>query len=271
MMRRRTLLSAAALGVAAVVYPARAAATVSPALFVAAHPDDETLAMSTAIAEHVAAGQEVHCLLLTDGEGSGALATLNGTATNSWWGVPHVPAAEGYSPLTPATLAAARIAEARTALACLSAGLSGSLTLHQAGLPDGGVTSVAAQAAILAVADAIAPGGPVRLKGHSPTVDNHSDHVAAGQALKALKLADPARFGDLRHYILPTYWADSRLSLVTESWDAPTNAAISSRVRNAIRSYGAWAPQQGAYAIGYHSVASMLDQLAANPRCLVHP
>lgn len=270
-MRRRTLLSAAALGVAAALYPARtAAATVSPALFVAAHPDDETLAMSTAIAEHVAADQEVHCLLLTDGEGSGALATLNGSSTSSWWGVPHVPAAEGYSPLTPATLAAARIAEARAALACLSAGLPGSLTLHQAGLPDGGVSSAAAQAAILAVADTIAPAGPVRLKGHSPTVDNHGDHVAAGQALKALKLDDPVRFGDVRHYILPTYWGDSRLSLVTESWDAPTDAGISARVRNAIRSYGAWAPQAGSYAIGYHSVASMLDQLAATPKSMQH-
>jgi LmbE family N-acetylglucosaminyl deacetylase len=269
-MRRRTLLSAAALGVAAALYPGRASAVASPALFVAAHPDDETLAMSTAIAEHVAAGQEVHCLLLTDGEASGALDILNGTALSGWWGNLHVPAAEGYSPLTSATLAAARIAEARTALACLSAGLPGSLTLHQAGLPDGGVTSTTAQAAILAVADTIAPGGPVRLKGHSPIVDNHTDHVAAGNALKALKLDDPVRFGDVRHYILPTYWSDSRLSLVVESWDAPTNASIAARVRAAIRSYGAWSPTLGAYAIGYHSVAGMLDQLAATPKCLQH-
>lgn len=269
-MRRRTLLSAAALGLAAVAFPARAAALTSPALFVAAHPDDETLAMSTAIAEHVAAGQEVHVLLLTDGELSGVRDILNGAALNAWWGTLHDPAAEGYSPLTPSTLAAARVVEARTALACLSAGLPGSLTLHQAGLPDGGVTAVAAQAAILAVADTIAPGGPVRLKGHSPIVDSHSDHVAAGQALKALKLDDPVRFGDVRHYILPTYWSDSRLSLVVESSDLPTDAGIRARVRAAVRSYGAWSPTLGSFAIGYHSVASQLDQLAANPKCLQH-
>ncbi|WP_196279342.1 PIG-L deacetylase family protein [Catellatospora vulcania] len=271
-MRRRTLLSAAALGVAAAAYPAaRAVAATAPALFVAAHPDDETLAMSTAIAEHVAAGQDVHVLLLTDGEGSGTINVINGTTTSPWWGNRHVPTAEGYAPLTATTLAAARVIEAQTALRCLAAGLPGTLTVHRASLPDGAVTSATAQAAIVAVADQIAPGGVVRLKGHSPTVDNHADHLAAGQAMVALATSNPARFSDRRHYILPMYWTDSRLSLVTESWDGPTDAGIAARVRAAVRSYGAWSPAQGSYAIGYHSVATMLDQLMSTPKCLQHP
>ncbi|GAA1389533.1 PIG-L deacetylase family protein [Catellatospora chokoriensis] len=271
-MRRRTLLAGAAIGVAAVTYPAaRADAATAPALFVAAHPDDETLAMSTAIAEHVAAGQAVHVLLLTDGEGSGTVKILNGTTVSPWWGNRHVPAAEGYAPFTPATLGAARVIEAETALRSLSAGLPGTLTVHRAGLPDGQVTSAAAQAAIVAVADQIAPGGTVRVKGHSPLVDNHPDHLAAGQAIVALATANPTRFADRRHYILPMYWTDARLSQVTESWDNPTDAAIAARVRAAVRSYGAWSPSLGAYAIGYHSVASMLDQLMATPKCLMHP
>lgn len=173
---------------------------------------------------------------------------------------------------SPATLSAARVTEAQTALKCLAAGLSGTLTVHRASLPDGAVTSATAQAAIVAVAvaDEINPGGVVRLKGHSPTVDNHADHIAAGQAMVALANSNPARFGDRRHYILPMYWTDSRLSLVTESWDGPTDAAIASRVRAAVRSYGAWSPSQGSYAIGYHSVATMLDQLIATPKCLQH-
>lgn len=272
-MKLRSLVFAAILGLSTVVLPGTAHATpVPPALFVAAHPDDETLGMGVSIAEAVAAGQEVHVLLMTDGEGSGALAVLNGTAVASWWGVAHNPAAEGYSPLTPETMAAARVAEAQTALRSLAAGLPGTLTLHQAHLPDGGVTAVAAQDAILAVADAVAPGGPVRLKGHTQVVDNHSDHLAVGTALESLKTADPARFSDVRHYVMTPYWGDSRLSLVSEFWDLPADAGITSRAKNACSAYGAWAPASGSYAIGYHSVYStFFAPLLANTRSMVHP
>ncbi len=49
-----------------------------PALFVAAHPDDELLAMGVAVAEHVAAGRETHVLLLTDGGITSARDAING-------------------------------------------------------------------------------------------------------------------------------------------------------------------------------------------------
>lgn len=270
-MQRRTFLTAVALGAAAVALPGRASAVVtSSALFVAAHPDDEILAMSTALAEHLQAGQDVHVLWMTDGEATGVINPLNGVGTNAWWGVQHVPAAEGYATLTSTDIAAARIAESTTAVRCLSAGLPGTLTLHRAQLPDGGVTAAVAQAAILAVADVIAPGAPVRLKGHSQIVDNHPDHLAVGQALVALSNADPARFGDRRHYILPGYWSDSRLSQVAEAWDTPADSGITARVRNAIRAYGAWSPAAGSYAIGYHSTAAWFDQLDATPKCMFH-
>lgn len=243
----------------------------TPALFVAAHPDDETLMAGVAIAEHVAAGQDVHVLWLTRGTASGARATLNGDGVSSWWGVQHDPAAEGYSPLTPEEFGAARVREGTAAVRCLAAGLPGTVTIHEAGLQDGQVTQAAAYNAILTVADEIAPGGPVRIKTHSHVVDDHADHRAAGAAARQLAAADPGRFGDRRHYVLPPYWSDSRLSQVTESWDLPTDTGISRRVRNAIRAYGAWQPQSGAYAIGWHSVPDMLTTLDANPRCMQHP
>lgn len=269
----RSLLTAAMLMAAVAVLPGPAAATPVPSvLFAAAHPDDETIGMGTSIAEAVAAGQDVHVVLMTDGEGSGALDIINGTAVSPWWGIAHTPAAEGYAPLTAQTMAAARVQETRTALRAMASGLPGTLTLHQAHLPDGGVTTEAAQAAILAVADAIAPGGPVRLKGHSHVVDNHSDHLAVGAALRALKAADPVRFGDVRHYVMTPYWGDSRLSLVAEFWDNPTDAGITARAVNACRSYGAWDPEAGKYAIGYHSVyQAFFAPLLATPRSMVHP
>lgn len=270
--RRALLTAATAVGVAAVLPRQAAAATLAPALFVVAHPDDEVLAGGVAIAEHVAAGQDVHVLWLSDGEESGALSVLNGVGVAPWWGVAHVPAAEGYVPLTKATMAAARIAEAQTAVRCLSAGLSGTVTTHRAGLPDGGVTVADAQAAILSVADLIAPSAPVRIKTHTHVVDNHADHRNAGLAARALKTLDPARFADLRHYIEPPYWADPRLSQVAESWDTPGSAEITARVVNACRSFGAWGPDDDKYGIGYHSVyPTHFAPLLAAPRCLVHP
>lgn len=272
MIKIRALLLATTMIVVAFLFPGTAVAALPPALFVLAHQDDEVLATGVPIVEHLAAGQDVHVLFLTQGEASGVLASLNGTSTSPWWVVPHDPVAEGYTPLGPTDLVIARAEEAQTALAALASGLPGTLTIHQASLPDGGVTVTAAQAEILAVADVIAPGGPVRLKTHTHVVDGHPDHLVAGQAARALRAADPGRFSDLRHYVEPPYWSSPLLSQVTESWDTPSNAAVSARVVNGCRSYGAWAPGSGAYAIGYHSVyATHFAPLLASPKAMVHP
>ncbi len=244
-----------------------------PALFVAAHPDDETLAMGVAVAEHVAAGRDVHVLWLTDGGNTSARTAINGGATSAWWGVPHLPEAEGYTPLDLAGVAAARVRESGNAVRCLAS--PGTLTTHRAGYVSESMTQTftqaEAQAAIVAVCDVIAPGGAVQLKGHTWLVDNHPDHLAVGGAIKALAAADPARFANPRFYVLSTYFADPRLSQVADQFDLPTDAGITARVRNACRAYGAWAPAQGLYAVGYHSVAGLFDTLVTTPRSLVHP
>lgn len=246
----------------------------SSALFIAAHPDDETLAMGVAIVEHVAAGQDVHLLWLTRGTASSVLAELNGTSTNPdpWWGLEHVPADEGYTPLTAEQLGQARIAEATTAARCLASGLPGTLALHEAGLVDGSVTQADAYDAILAVCDTIAPGAQVRLKAHTwvPQLDNHKDHIAAGAAVKQLGDEQPNRFADRRYYLLPAYWTDPDLSLVTEVWDLPSDAGIAARAVNACRAYGAWAPEVGRFAVGHHSTFGYFSTVMAGPRCLFH-
>ena len=244
-----------------------------PCLFVAAHPDDELLAMSVPLVEHLAGGYDVHVLWLSRGTGSGVLDVLNGDAPNPspWWGLPHSPLAEGYQPLTADTMGEARLLEAHAAVRVLAAGLPGSLSVHCADLPDGKVSQAAAVAAIRAVADQVAPGGPVRLKTHSWLVENHSDHLAAGKAARQLKVDEPARFGDVRYYVESPCWSDSRLSQVSEGFDGPATAELAARVRNAVRQYAVWAPDAGRFAIGYHSVASMLDPLAATPKSMVHP
>lgn len=263
MLSRRSLLALAAattVGVPRLV----SGTTPPPALFIAAHPDDETLAMGVAIAEHAALGQDVHVLWLTRGQASGAISKINGTVTSSWWGVPHDPAVEGYAPLSAAEFGAARIAEATNAVNCL-----GDITVHEGGLADGQLTQADAEAAIVAVADQIAPGGAVRLKTHSHTVDDHSDHLATGNAVLALGDAEPARFDDRRYYVLSWYWDDPRLSQVSQTWDYPGSPEVAARAVNACRCYGAWSPPH-TYAIGHHSVPGLWPPLMAQPKCMVH-
>jgi LmbE family N-acetylglucosaminyl deacetylase len=266
---RRTLLMgtvAAGLSIPPLVRSRQALAAVAntPALFVAAHPDDEILAMGVALAEHIAAGQDIHLLWLTRGEASGARGRINGEISGGWWKVAHNPAAEGYEPLTPSQFGAARLAEAVNAVRSL-----GAVKIHEAGLPDGGVTQASAEQAIRAVAAQINPGGAVRLKTHTHTVDNHADHLAVGRAVLSLGNSDPAKFGDRRYYLLPWYWSDTRLSKVTESWDNPGSTTISNRVINACRAYGAWSPPN-TYAIGQHSVPDLFATIMARPRCMFH-
>lgn len=269
--RRPVLKAAAAIPAALTLTAGRGAMTapLPPALFVAAHPDDELLAMGVALAEHVAFGRDVHVLWLTDGGTTSARDALNGSSTSSWWGMLHHPAAEGYATLSEQDVADARIRESDNAVRLLAT--PGSVTVHRAHLPDGVYSQSDAQAAIVAVADLIAPGAAVHIKTHSHLVDNHPDHLAAGNAAKALNAADPTRYPAVRYYVLSTYWADARLSQVADSYDLPTDAGITQRVRNACRAYGAWAPQQGLFAVGMHSVSGLFAALDANPRSLVHP
>jgi LmbE family N-acetylglucosaminyl deacetylase len=262
---RRAFLAGTLATGAALTIPTTASAAAPVALFVAAHPDDETLSMGVTIAEHVAAGVDTHVLLLTRGQASSARAAINGDYVSSWWRVRHTPAAEGYAALSADQFGAARIGEAHRALACL-----GAVTVHEANLPDGGLTQWSAIDAIRGVADLIAPTGRVYLKTHSAKVENHPDHIAAGNAVGWLaRYGDPARFPSPRYYILPAYWADPRLVNVTEWWDQPTNTGIRDRAINACRAYSAWAPPTS-YAVGYHSTATLFTKVAAAPKCLTH-
>jgi LmbE family N-acetylglucosaminyl deacetylase len=280
MPSRRTLLAAAAVLVESAVVTQSACSsgqsvtvsgwrelTPSPArgrpwILVVPHPDDETLGGGVLVAEHVAAGRDVHILLLTRGMGSGARAQINGQQTSRWWGVTHNPAAEGYAALTPDAFGAARFDELSTAVGCL-----GGARVHEVGLTDGSVTVAQAKAAISALVNGI--GRDTGVYAPSWAVDDNPDHLAAGQALKELAAEQPTVYSDVSWYVLPEYWQDKRLSQVKWSWVEPTGPEISNRARNACRAYAAWHPPKS-YAIGYHSVDYMFAKIDTSPRSMLH-
>lgn len=224
----------------------------SPVIFVAAHPDDETLAMSVPIAEH--AGQDVHVLILTSGGASNAINLVNDELAPQ-------------APLTTEQFMAAREAEAERAVNAL--GCPYLVKVHFAHLEDGQVTVASAKQAILALADQLST-GPVRLKGHSyiSAVEPHADHRAVGNAILELGTEQPARFGDRRYYVLPHSWGYTG-TLPGKAWDYPANADITTKVHLAADAYCLWSPPYS-YSIGCLSVPGLFATLEATPKALLH-
>jgi LmbE family N-acetylglucosaminyl deacetylase len=242
-------------------------------VFVGAHPDDETLAMGVAIAEHARGGDDIHVAWMTTGTGSVMRAVLNGEAdpVDYWGGVPHDPAAEGYEPLTVEAFGEARLRESTNAVRLLVTGYPGRLTIHGAlGSVDGSVTVEEAEAAIGDLCARI--GGGVRLATHTylEQVEEHPDHCAIGEAARRLREQAPQLVKDVRHFILPHRWVDLDPPPTEITWLEPGDQGVLARITNACRAFGAWSPTLGSYAIGYHSVEPLFQELLAKPRSAYH-
>lgn len=270
--------------------------------FYAPHPDDETLSMGLAMLHYIANGFEVHLVSMCDGSADGVANTLNGSAN----GTPivcstpadhpyiHNPDREGYpgGPLTAATVGAARILEARSALGAmamvppLTPGVTGTVFHHLGNLPafygNPGSTSSTAPPTPEGVASAksvmlpFITDYPNSFHYTMSPADHHPDHAVCGMALREIKAENPTLFGAPRFFVSRLYWASSQpdgkyqQDLLDEA--AGTLAwftAYGSRyndycawLRNQVqKAYRHWNPAAGAYGIGYHQVTS---QFVAN-------
>lgn len=254
-----------------------------PVIFCVPHPDDETLGAGVPIAEHVAGGRDVHVLLMTRGTSSAAIDKVNGLAFSPWWGVPHNPTVEGYQPLTADALGHSRVREIRDALGCLGVSadrLHFARDLLGSEPVDTQITVAQAKTAIKALHQQVMASNPdsgnCGLWTPTHVVDNNSDHLNIGKASLQLGAEDPVVWADRRYWVIPPYWSDTRLNQVPgRMWDTPTDVQITNRVRNACRVYASWAPGEGRYAFGYHSVAGMFAAMDGTtstngPKSLIH-
>jgi LmbE family N-acetylglucosaminyl deacetylase len=224
------------------------------------------LGFSVQLWRHVAAGREVHLLALTRGTATRVRGELNGEVVPSWWNIRHDPTLEGYAPLDRAAVGRARMRE--QAAACAAVGI-GADRIHDAELQDGAVTTAQVKATIVALADELDP--DTGLWAPSYLVDNHPDHLAAGQAVRALGREQPTRFWDRRYIVLRRYWTDPRLAQVPgEVYATPATSEERRRTINAARCYGAWQPRSGAFAVGHHSTPTLFDAALRDPKALVH-
>lgn len=300
--RRTVLRIGAATAAATVIAPEafagfrtpeayRRATGATPRLFFyAPHPDDETLSMGLAMVYYLASGCDVHLVSMNNGGALGVANTLNGLSacsTPSDHPYTHSPEREGYPPLTVASVAAARILEARAAFGAMAMippttpGVLGSVTHHIADLPDmygcgcssstGPVTPegiAAAKAAILPFVTDY----PNSFHYTMSESDHHPDHAACGHALREIKAENPTLLGSPRFFVSRLYWAVNNVyppevlaaangTLAWFAYSGTRKAEYDAWLRTqVIKPYRAWNPAGGAYGLGYHQVASQFEK-----------
>lgn len=240
-------------------------ATGRDVLFVSGHADDERLMKGWALAHHVLAGRTVHQELATDGSTTAALGMINGETASGWWGGYHYPEREGYELLTPQDIADARDLE------YISSG-------HQFGIPPerihlnkeyrGSTINVDEATALLLRRRETAPDAGIYTH-HWDDIDD--THAALGEALLELHLNSPSDWWDVRWMVRPEQVGEIAGAM---QYGIPGQYADAARLlmTKGARCYSAWAPRQGRYAVGYHSVGlSLFSKILERPNYFVKP
>ncbi|MFO0761415.1 MAG: PIG-L family deacetylase [Byssovorax sp.] len=220
-----------------------------PAVFIAPHPDDESIGMAGAILAARAKGRPVFIELMTHGEASGARRKLDDGAGDRW----H-PGLHEY-PLSRVEFGEARVRELIDAAARLD--VTG-VVIND--FPNGGLVDTDVLGRIdvwlarglpgLSLAGTAGPQDP-----ESPGGKPHPDHVAVWDALVA------SGADDVRGYLIYDHLAHGGHPSASVSI-----APFCAQKAAALDAYGVWEPERGRYAIGFHSVRSLIH--AAQKDCV---
>lgn len=234
--------------------PVPAAPTGRPVIFYTPHQDDETLFMGQAIAHHALAGRDVHVVLASDGSTSRMRDALNGLEVNGWWGGSHYPAREFYSLLSQTDFGEARDRE--LVAACGQLGAQPGNVHLEVGTRGSSISVPEADALIRRYDDLYPDAGHYTMHWD----DTDPTHSALGTALRQMALSEPGKFNDCRWMVRTDQIASS--GSVPYALPSATAASIKQMARRAGWCYRSWAPQQGMFAIGYHSVGpSYFDEV----------
>lgn len=225
-----------------------------PVIFYSPHQDDETLFMGQVISRHALAGREVHVVLGSRGASSQVRETLKGLQSNGWWAGSHYPRREQIPDLSADDFAAARDRE--FIAACGQLGVQPENIHLELDTRQDGLTVPDAEALIRRYDDLYPTAGHYTMwwGDHEPV------HNALGTALRNLALADSGKFNDCR-WLLRT---DQIGAPGGVKYPLPADKAgdIQQMARRAGWCYRSWAPRQGLFGIGYHSVGpSYFDEV----------
>ena len=225
--------------------------------YFAPHQDDEVTNLGAAMIRDIDAGNEVFCVLCTDGSASGARRLIGNGQTC------HLH--EGMHPagMDVPAFVAARDREYRASCHCME--LPGRNTL----LPenrarDGALTQETAARLIL---DAIGglPPAAVTVKTLLPVsgVRQNPDHTAVGLAARSLweqgAFAGITLFYELIHLTAGLLTGREMTAL------RPQNENQKARLLAAAKAYDRWEPDAGFYAVGWHSVYDEFADFVKDP------
>ncbi|MGG3467853.1 cell wall-binding repeat-containing protein [Neobacillus pocheonensis] len=232
-----------------------------PILYIVPHQDDEILTFGVDIRNELSRGRQVHLILLTRGEDSGARNILNGEVYCWIHDKFHDPVKEGYKAgtLTPDEFADARTDEYLRASKALGVPES---NIHMQFIPNGQFYS----SAIRKVIDqylAAYPNADVRTMSW---FDEHSAHALIGRTVQDMQAEG----------VLQRYQAKYLVSINTDRFYKTPKPMVTimnrlgnsndvQYLRNAINEYKRFDPKNGYYAVGYHSVQVQFDSLWNDP------
>ncbi len=218
----------------------------NPMVFIAPHPDDETIGMAGAIREGLGQGRAVFIELMTHGEMSKVHEKLNDGGKDSWHTGTH------HYKLTTQEFGDARVREFFEAAVRL--GVTG---VHVHGFKNGGLTpdDVASTIQYWVKRSTNLDGvTALSLRGTAGAQDPqdqkglpHPDHKAVWDALAASELPD------VQGYCIYNYTQNK--STPDQTYDISPWCADK---RAALESYKVWNPDAGRFAVGEHSVHDLL-------------
>ena len=213
--------------------------------YIAPHQDDELLNLGTVICKDIDAGNEVFCVLCTDGGASGARYMLCNRETCEWHYGCH-----DY-PMAVSAFSAARDREFTAS--CLAMGLRKDHIIIPANrAKDGQSTEEEITDLIKDVINDFPP-SQITIKTLAEVTWRHQnvDHTAAARA--ALRIRSEGLCALVEEYL------ETILYPAPEGIDIPETLTPGpvqrKRLLDAADCYCRWQPESGFYAIGYHSVA----------------
>lgn len=237
-----------------------------PIIFYEPHQDDGVLFMAQVAAHHMLANREVHVVLMSNGRPSSALQKINGEVhSGPWWGGFHDPLHEGYEPLTPEQFGDARTRELINSWNQL--GVPNERIHIGPDLPNnlqGSVGLAYIRSVINNYRTLMPDAGHYSMHWEDPS----EDHANIGWALRGMKLEDSTF--DTRWLVKP----EEASNVGAQVYNVPADllTEVKTLQFRAAVAYGAWAPDAGSFAIGYHSVYTQYFQngpLAKAPNWIV--
>ncbi len=232
-------------------------------LYLAPHQDDELLTMGIDICRMQRAGCRVHIALCTDGSKSNMrFRIMDGREC------PYHDGVHSHELDIPQFVAARdrEFAESCTALGCRKSDIH----LSPLRAVDGELSAEQGEQIIEGLLASLPRRTEVRTISPHGSGKQHSDHTNLG--LAAARLYEKGKIKALQFFVEPYCLEDCRkehpeLGPRKRLPDAET----AERLKKAAAAYSTWSPEEGFYAIGYHSVADSFDEFLAAPEAYFCP